>query len=131
MGILSIVLLVIFVAVSLLLIFMVVIQNEAADGLGGIFAGSSSSAFGSRSSNVMQRFTYVLGALFFVCAFSLAILNKGSTGNVEAAALKKAPAPASSEWWKTGSESAPSTPAPAGTVPAAAPQTATPPASGK
>ena len=120
MGILSIFLLIIFVIVSLLLVFMVVIQNEATDGLGGIFAGSSNTAFGSRSSNVMQRFTYVLGALFFVCAFSLALLDKGSTGNVEAAALKNAPAQSSSsEWWKTtGSQSAPATPAPAGTAPA-------------
>ena len=111
MGILSIFLLVIFVIVSLLLIFMVVIQNEGADGLGGIFAGSSNTAFGSRSSNVMQRFTYILGALFFVCAFSLALLNKGSTGNVEAAALKTAPTTtSSSEWWKnSGQQASPST----------------------
>jgi len=109
MGILSIVLLVIFVIDCLLLVLMVVIQNEGAEGLGGIFAGSSNSAFGSRSSNVMQRFTYVLGALFFVCSFSLALLSKGSTGNVEAAALKKAPAPAASEWWK-GAAQAPAAP---------------------
>ncbi|HUX37344.1 MAG TPA: preprotein translocase subunit SecG [Rectinemataceae bacterium] len=136
MGILSIFLLIIFVIVSLLLVFMVVIQNEAADGLGGIFAGSSNTAFGSRSSNVMQRFTYVLGALFFVCAFSLALLDKGSTGNVEAAALKNAPAQtSSSEWWKnTGTQAAP---APAGTAPATpqpstapAPAIPSPPASG-
>ena len=110
MGILSVVLLVIFVIVSLLLILMVVIQNEGAEGLGGIFAGSSNSAFGSRSSNVMQRFTYVLGALFFVCAFSLALLNKGSTGNVEQAALKNATAPTATEWWKGGAEAAPTAP---------------------
>ena len=125
MGILSIVLLVIFVIVSLLLVLMVVIQNEGAEGLGGIFAGSSNSAFGSRSSNVMQRFTYVLGALFFICSFSLAMLNKGSTGNVEAAALKKTQAPTASEWWKGTTQAAPETPSPAGTpapAPAAQPQ---------
>jgi len=32
-------------------------------------AGGSSSAFGSRSSNVLSKFTYVLGGLFFVLAF--------------------------------------------------------------
>ena len=133
MGILSIFLLVIFVIVSLLLIFMVIIQNEGSEGLGGIFAGSSNTAFGSRSSNVMQRFTYVLGALFFVCAFSLALLNKGSTGNVEAAALKNAPAQStSSEWWKNkGQQSTPATPlVPAIPAPGTAPagtSTATPP----
>ena len=143
MGILSIFLLVIFVIVSLLLIFMVIIQNEGSDGLGGIFAGSSNTAFGSRSSNVMQRFTYVLGALFFVCAFSLALLNKGSTGNVEAAALKNAPTQAAStEWWKnSGQQTAPTTPlvpaipaqgsAPAGTTsPAPAGQSSLPSGTG-
>lgn len=118
MGLLSIVLLVLFVIVALLLVFMVVIQNEGSEGLGGIFAGSSNSAFGSRTSNVMQRFTYVLGALFFIGAFSLAILNKGSTGDVEGAALKQAPAPTASEWWK-GSSAAPAATEPSAEAPAA------------
>lgn len=129
MGILSIFLLVIFVIVAVLLIFMVVIQNEGADGLGGIFAGSSNTAFGSRSSNVMQRFTQILGALFFVCALSLALLDKGTSGNVEAAALKNAPAQtSSSEWWKSsGQQAAPTAPAASGsTIPAPAPATSAP-----
>jgi preprotein translocase subunit SecG len=126
MGILSVVLLVIFVIVSLLLILMVVIQNEGAEGLGGIFAGSSNSAFGSRSSNVMQRFTYVLGALFFVCAFSLALLNKGSTGNVEQAALKNAPAQTATEWWKGGTQDATAAPATPVAPNPAVPATTTP-----
>ena len=98
MSVLGIVLLVFFVIVSLLLIFMVVIQDSDSDSLGGIFAGGSGSAFGSRSSNVVVRFTYVLGALFFVTAFSLALVNKSSVGNVESAAKKKGEA-AASEWW--------------------------------
>ncbi|MEI6386922.1 MAG: preprotein translocase subunit SecG [Spirochaetota bacterium] len=112
MGILSIFLLVILVIVCVLLVFVVVIQNEGAEGLGGIFAGSSNSAFGSRSSTVIQRFTYVLGALFFVCSFSLALLDKGSMGNVEAEASKVKVAPTASEWWN-GANQAPATPAPA------------------
>jgi preprotein translocase subunit SecG len=98
MPILGIVLLVIFIIVSLLLVFMVIIQDSDSDSLGGIFAGGSGSAFGSRSSNVVVRFTYILGALFFVTAFSLALVNKSSVGNVEAAAKKKGEA-AASEWW--------------------------------
>ncbi len=103
MGILGIVLLVIFIIVCLLLIFMVVIQDEGNDSLGGIFAGGSQSAFGSRSSNVVQKFTYVLGGLFFACAFGLALVNKGSVGNVEAAAQQKSSA-APSEWWNKAPE---------------------------
>jgi preprotein translocase subunit SecG len=130
MSILSVFLLVIFIIVSLLLIFMVVIQNEGSDGLGGIFAGSSNTAFGSRSSNVMQRFTYILGALFFVCAFSLALLDKGSTGNVEAAALKNSPTQTTStEWWKTTGQTSPANPVvPPLPAPGAVPSTTTTPA---
>lgn len=113
MGILSILLLVIFVIVSLLLIFLVIIQDEDSDSLGGIFAGGSGSAFGSRSSNVVIKITYVLGALFFVTAFSLAIINKSSIGNVEGA-VKPEQATTSSEWWK--GQPAPEAPAAAGTT---------------
>ena len=97
MSVLGIVLLVLFIVVSLLLVFMVVIQDSDSDSLGGIFAGGSGSAFGSRSSNVVVRFTYVLGALFFVVSFALAIVNKSSTGNIEAAAKKKGAE--ATEWW--------------------------------
>ncbi|MBL8966449.1 MAG: preprotein translocase subunit SecG [Spirochaetaceae bacterium] len=116
MGILGIVLLVIFVIVSLLLIFLVIIQDEGSESLGGIFAGGSSSAFGSRSSNVVIRVTYVLGGLFFVTAFGLALVNKGSIGDVEKAALENKAKGASTEWWT----SQPQTQAPAELAPAGA-----------
>jgi len=76
---------------------MVIIQDQEGEGLGGVFAGAGNAAFGSRSSNVIVKVTYVLGGLFFVLAFGLAILNRGSLGNVEAAAAKKNAV--SSEWW--------------------------------
>jgi len=82
MGILSVVLLVFFVIIAVLLILLVLIQNEEGDSLGGIFAGGSSSAFGSRSGNVLTRTTTVLGALFLVISLGLALLNRtpGGTG---------------------------------------------------
>ncbi|MCX7025840.1 MAG: preprotein translocase subunit SecG [Spirochaetes bacterium] len=86
MGLLGIILLVLFVLVALLLVFMVVIQNESGDTIGGVFSGSGSSAFGSRSSSIVVRITYVLGALFFVIAFGLALVNRSDLGQVEAAA---------------------------------------------
>jgi preprotein translocase subunit SecG len=116
MGIVGIFLLVIFVITCLLLVFMVIIQDSDSDSLGGIFAGGSGSAFGSRSSNVVVRFTYVLGALFFVTAFGLAIVNKSSVGNVEKAA-QKATKNAQTEWWNP---SAPAVPAPEGLQPSGA-----------
>ena len=106
MGILCISLLVIFVIACILLILMVIIQDSDADSLGGVFAGGSGSAFGSRSTNVVVRFTYVLGGLFFVCAFTLAIINKTSLGNVEkAAAQNQAKDSSTTEWWNAKPQS--------------------------
>ena len=99
MGVLSILLFVVFVIVSILLVLMVLIQDSDSDSLGGLFAGGSGSAFGSRSTNVVVRFTYILGALFFVTAFSLALLNKTSLGNVAAAATQQGGKAATSDWW--------------------------------
>ncbi|MDR2481915.1 MAG: preprotein translocase subunit SecG [Spirochaetaceae bacterium] len=76
MDILSIFLLVIFIIVSLLLIMLVLIQSEEGDSLGGVFAGGSGSAFGSRSGNVLTKASSILGVLFFVLSFSLALLNR-------------------------------------------------------
>jgi preprotein translocase subunit SecG len=80
MGILSVVLLVFFVIIAVLLVLLVLIQSEEGDSLGGIFAGGSSSAFGSRSGNVLTRATTVMGALFLIISLGLALLNRTSAG---------------------------------------------------
>ena len=97
MGLFGIILLVLFAIVCALLIFMVVIQDQESEGLGGLFGGAGNAAFGSRSTNVVVKFTYVLGGLFFVIAFSLAVLNRGSMGDVEAAA--RVTGEQATEWW--------------------------------
>lgn len=79
MGVLSIVLLVLFVIISLLLVFVVTIQNEDASGLGGVFGGSSNSTFGSQTSNVLRKFTAIILAIFLVGAFIFAVVNKTSS----------------------------------------------------
>ncbi|MDR2951803.1 MAG: preprotein translocase subunit SecG [Treponema sp.] len=81
MSILSIVLLVFFIIVAVLLILLVLIQNEEGDDLGGIFAGGSGSAFGSRSGNVLTRATTVLGTLFLIISLGLALLNRTPGGS--------------------------------------------------
>ena len=80
MGILSVVLLVFFVITAVLLVLLVLIQNEEGDSLGGIFAGGSGSAFGSRSGNVLTRATSVLGALFLIISLGLALLSRTPSG---------------------------------------------------
>ena len=99
MAIISTVLLVFFVIVAVLLILMVLIQNEEGDSLGGIFAGGSGSAFGSRSGNVLTRITSVLGVLFLVFSLGLALLNKSPAGTgVEAAGREIFGDASSTEW---------------------------------
>ena len=121
MGLFGIILLVLFAIVCALLIFMVVIQDQESEGLGGIFGGAGNAAFGSRSTNVVVKFTYVLGGLFFVIAFSLAVLNRGTMGDVEAAA--RVPGEQATEWWSNDAPPAEALPGaePALTVPQDAP----------
>jgi preprotein translocase subunit SecG len=89
MGVLITVLLVFFVIIAVLLVLLVLVQNEEGDSLGGIFAGGSASAFGSRSGNVLTRATTVLGALFLIISLGLALLNRTRGGSgVESAALE-------------------------------------------
>jgi preprotein translocase subunit SecG len=76
MGIIGIILLVAFVIVCILLVCLVLLQNEEGGGLGGLLGGGSSTAFGSRSANVLTKATYVLVTLFFVSSFFLALINK-------------------------------------------------------
>jgi preprotein translocase subunit SecG len=99
MGVLSVVLLVFFVIVAILLVLLVLIQNSDGDSLGGIFAGGSSSAFGSRSGNVLTRATTVLGVLFLVISFGLALLNRTPGGSgVEAAGRELSSEAAATNW---------------------------------
>ncbi len=76
MGVIGIVLLIAFIIVCILLVILVLLQNEEGEGLGGLFGGAGTQAFGSRSANVLTKTTYVLVALFFLSTFGLAYLNK-------------------------------------------------------
>ncbi len=82
MAALSIILLVLFVIVSLLLIFLVAIQSEDNTGLGGIFGGNSETAFGGRSNKVVNKLTAYLLAAFIVLAILVAVLNKSSDDSI-------------------------------------------------
>jgi preprotein translocase subunit SecG len=115
MGLIGILLLVVFVIVSLLLILLVLVQNEEGDSLGGIFAGGSGSAFGSRSGNILTRTTYILGTLFLITSFGLALVNRTPSDTGVEAAAKRIEGQAAGEWWNQ----APAAPADQGAAPAA------------
>lgn len=100
MGIIEIVLLVVFVISAILLVILVLMQDEQGEGLGGIFGGGSSTAFGSRSGNVLTKFTAILGGIFLFCSFGLAWVNKTpEAGDVIGAARRQGSEQASEEWW--------------------------------
>lgn len=126
MGVFGIVLLVLFAIVCFLLVFMVVIQDQDSEGLGGLFSGAGNAAFGSRSSSVVVKFTYVLGGLFFVIAFGLAILNRSTVGNVEKAVRSQGGT--TTEWWNPETKTGTTAPQTAPAAPAA-PATETTPSS--
>jgi preprotein translocase subunit SecG len=99
MGILSVVLLVFFVIVAIILILLVLIQDEEGDGLGGIFAGGSGSAFGSRSGNVLTRTTTILGALFLVISIGLALIHRKHVGRGVEEAGRALSGETASDWF--------------------------------
>jgi preprotein translocase subunit SecG len=104
MGVLSIVLLVFFIIAALLLILLVLIQNEEGDSLGGIFAGGSASAFGSRSGNVLTRTTSILGAVFLILSLGLALLNRTPGGEGVESAGRQLSSDVDTNWWQEQEE---------------------------
>ncbi len=101
MGILTLILLIVFVIACLLLIVMVLIQDEQGEGLGGLFGGGSATPFGSRSGNVLTKFTSILAVVFIVVSLSLAWVNRTpEKGDVLGAAYREnADNTNVTEWW--------------------------------
>jgi preprotein translocase subunit SecG len=106
MGILEIVLLVIFVLVAIVLVLLVLIQNEEGDSLGGIFAGGSASAFGSRSGNVLTRATSLFGAVFLILSLGLALMHRAPRGTrIEAEGRRQSAGQETEDWYLNNPES--------------------------
>jgi preprotein translocase subunit SecG len=101
MGLISIILLVLFVIVSLLLMLVVLIQDDQGEGIAGMFGGASTTPLGSRSGNILTRFTSILGALFLFGAFALAWINRTpESANLEAKArIERLRQAEDSTWW--------------------------------
>jgi preprotein translocase subunit SecG len=132
MGLISVVLLVILIVSAVLLVLVVLVQDEQGEGLGGIFGGGSTTPFGSRSGNVLTRFTAILAAVFLFCIFALAWVNKSpEAGNVIGRARAESLQGGQQQnWWvqtpaPSGTGGTTGTPLP-GTKPAPAPANSSP-----
>jgi preprotein translocase subunit SecG len=101
MGLVSVILLVLFVIVSLLMMLVVLIQDDQGEGIAGMFGGAGTTPMGSRSGNVLTRFTSILGALFLFGAFALAWVNRTpESSDLEARArAERLRQTQSTEWW--------------------------------
>lgn len=99
MGVLSIILLVLFIISCLLLIAVVSIQSDSGSGLGGIFGGGSDSTFGSQSGKVITKATAILGSTFLVLAIVLAMVNKTPSTDSLLDTVKVDQVQQSTDWW--------------------------------
>jgi len=101
MELVSIIILIIFILSALILILVVLIQDDQGEGLGGLFGGGSSSAFGPRTGSVLTRFTSVVAAIFLVTAFGIAWLNRTpETGDIlQKARIEKLKEAEENDWW--------------------------------
>lgn len=105
MGVVGIILLVVFVIVCILMVAIVLVQDGEGNGLGGLLGGSSSVTFGSKSSNVLTKTTYVLVLLFFLITFALAFVNKAPKSKSLDAAVQQTQevtAEEDGDWFKSG-----------------------------
>jgi len=102
MGVLSVINLILFIIVSLLLIFLVAIQDEQSEGLGGIFGGGSQTAFGSQTSSIVTKATGLLAALFLVLALLVAFINKTPSQDRLLDAVTTEQVQQTTEWWDAG-----------------------------
>ena len=65
---------VLFFIISVLLMLIVLLQPGSSGGM-GFLGGGSQSAFGTKTGNVMTRFTTILASLFLIVSFVLGYLN--------------------------------------------------------
>jgi len=99
--VIGIILLVLFVIISLIMMLVVLMQDDQGEGITGMFGGAGTTPLGSRSGNILTRFTSIVGALFLFGAFALAWLNRTpETADLEAKArAQRLQSEQSTEWW--------------------------------
>jgi preprotein translocase subunit SecG len=123
----TIILLVLFVIIAILMMLVVLLQDDQGEGIGGMFGGAGTTPLGSRSGNVLTRFTSILGGLFLFGAFALAWMNRTpEAANLAVKArMEQLQQSQATDWWvqKPAAPAAAQEPL---TPQAAAPQSAAP-----
>ena len=98
MAILLNLVLAIFVLVSLLMVFVILMQRPKSEGLGAAFGGGvTENIFGAQTSNVLTKITGWLAGLFFALTFLLSILyaqRTNATSGLRKELMKEGPAAA-------------------------------------
>ncbi len=82
MGILVTLSTVLFLLLSILLIILILLQSDKSAGM-GILGGSSQSAFGSSTADVITKITGVMVAIFMLGSLGLAVLKSYQTNHIE------------------------------------------------
>ena len=100
MGIVTTLLLIVFIASAILLLGIVLIQEEQTEGLGGIFAGGGASGnVGNRSGNILTRATGILATIFLVTAFALAWNFRTEQSTGLETEVRREQREANENWW--------------------------------
>jgi len=78
---------VLFVILCVLLVILILLQSDKSAGM-GILGGSSQSAFGSSTADVITKITSVMVAIFMVGSLGLAVIKANTAGDIESLILK-------------------------------------------
>ncbi len=76
----EIILLVIHILISIALVLIILAQTSKGNGLDSNLGGAASNVFGSSASDMMKKWTQIIGGLFLISCVFLAITVKSSNG---------------------------------------------------
>lgn len=82
MGVLLTITTVLFIILCVLLVILIMLQSDKSAGL-GLLGGSSQSAFGSSTADVITKITGGMIALFLLLAMAMAYLESAGTMSLE------------------------------------------------
>ncbi len=74
---------VLFAIICVILVVVILLQSDKSAGMGILGGGSSQSAFGSSTADVITKITSVMVALFMLGSLGLAILESKRVGDME------------------------------------------------